>query len=314
MNKFVDLNVDPLIKKGIEKKQFEEMTEVQESVIPLALEGLDVIAQAPTGTGKTISFAIPLLESIDPTSENIQAIIIAPTRELAVQITEEIKEVAYFQKKIKIVAVYGGEFIGRQMNALKARPQIIVATPGRLMDHLRRRTIKLKNIKTVVLDEADEMLNMGFREDIDTILSEINTDHQTMLFSATISKGIEDIAKTYLKSPRIIRISKNSLTVPLIDQRYISVDSKDKIEVMSRIIDLNDYNLVMIFCNTKRAVDEVSSKLLQRGFMVEALHGDMKQMQRDRVMQRFKGGQINRWSIKKRSRKAHYRGYQTISR
>lgn len=293
MNKFIDLNVNPLIKKGIEKKQFEEMTEVQESVIPLALEGHDIIAQAPTGTGKTISFAIPILESIDQDSDMVQAIILSPTRELAVQITEEIKEVAYYQKKVKIVAVYGGEYIERQITALKNRPQIIVATPGRLMDHMRRRTIKLRDVSILVLDEADEMLNMGFREDIDTILQDITSDHQTMLFSATISKGIEEIARTYLNNPKVVRISKNELTVPLIDQRYILVEEKDKIEVISRIIDINDYQLAMIFCNTKKSVDEVSANLLQRGFMVEALHGDMKQMQRDRVMQRFKAGQIN---------------------
>ena len=293
MNKFEDLKVGSFIKKGIEKKQFEEMTEVQESVIPLALEGHDIIAQAPTGTGKTISFAIPILESIDPAQPVVQALILAPTRELAVQITEEIKEVAFFKHDIKVVAVYGGEYIERQIYALKNRPQIIVATPGRLMDHMRRRTIKLKDLKMVVLDEADEMLNMGFREDIDTILADVTSEHQTMLFSATVSKEIEDIARTYLKHPKIIRISKNELTVSQIEQKYIILEEKDKIEVISRIVDMNDYQLVMIFCNTKKSVDEVSSQLLQRGFMVEALHGDMKQMQRDRVMQRFKGGSIN---------------------
>lgn len=293
MNKFIDLNVDPLIKKGISKKQYEEMTEVQESVIPLALEGHDIIAQAPTGTGKTMAFAIPLLEMVDSSSDKVQAIILAPTRELAVQITEEIQEVGSFQKNIRITSVYGGEYIERQIRDLKARPQIVVATPGRLMDHMRRRTIRLQDVKMFVLDEADEMLNMGFREDIDTILADVAGDHQTMLFSATISKGIEEIARLYLKDPKVIKITKSELTVSLIEQKYILLEEKDKVEVMSRIIDINDYKLVMVFCNTKRAVDEVSSQLLQRGFMVEALHGDMKQMQRDRVMNRFREGQIN---------------------
>lgn len=293
MNKFIDLNVDPLIKKGISKKQYEEMTEVQESVIPLALEGHDIIAQAPTGTGKTMAFAIPLLEMVDSSSDKVQAIILAPTRELAVQITEEIQEVGSFQKNIRITSVYGGEYIERQIRDLKAKPQIVVATPGRLMDHMRRRTIRLQDVKMFVLDEADEMLNMGFREDIDTILADVAGEHQTMLFSATISKGIEEIARLYLKDAKVIKISKNELTVSLIEQKYILLEEKDKIEVMSRIIDINDYKLVMVFCNTKRAVDEVSSQLLQRGFMVEALHGDMKQMQRDRVMNRFREGQIN---------------------
>jgi len=293
MNKFTDLKVDPLIKKGISKKQYEEMTEVQESVIPLAIEGHDIIAQAPTGTGKTMSFAIPILEMIDSSSDKVQAIILAPTRELAIQTTEEFQEVGYFQKNIRITSVYGGEYIERQIRSLKERPQIVVATPGRLMDHMRRRTIKLNDVKIVVLDEADEMLNMGFREDIDTILADVTSNHQTMLFSATISKGIEEIARLYLKDPKVVRISKNELTVSLVEQKYILVEEKDKIEVMSRIIDINDYKLVMVFCNTKKAVDEAASKLLQRGFKVEALHGDMKQMQRDRVMNRFREGQIN---------------------
>ncbi len=293
MNKFVDLNVDPKIKQGISKKKFEEMTEVQENVIPLALEGHDIIAQAPTGTGKTLSFAIPILEMIDPTDEVIQAVVLVPTRELAIQITEEIKETAYFQKNIRITSVYGGEYIERQIRELKARPQIVVATPGRLMDHLRRRTIKLANISTLVLDEADEMLNMGFREDIDIILKEITNPHQTMLFSATISKGIEEIARLYLKNPKTIKINKDELTLDLIEQKYILLEEKDKIEIMSRLIDVYDFKLIMVFCNTKKDVDEVAAKLLQRSFKVEALHGDMKQMQRDRVMSRFKEGLIN---------------------
>lgn len=293
MNKFTDLNVDPLIKKGIEKKQFSEMTEVQESVIPLALAGEDIIAQAPTGTGKTISFAVPILEKIDSQKETVQALILSPTRELAVQIAEEMKEVAYYQKEVRILAVYGGEYIERQITALKARPQIIVATPGRLLDHLRRRTIRLNDVNTVVLDEADEMLNMGFKEDIDTILGSITSEHQTLLLSATISKEIEGIAKAYLKNPQTVRISKRELTVPQTEQYYVLTKEKDKIEIISRFVDLHAYHLVMVFCNTKKAVDDVSSQLMQRGFLVEALHGDMKQMQRDRVMKRFRAGQIN---------------------
>ncbi|NLD26803.1 MAG: DEAD/DEAH box helicase [Acholeplasmataceae bacterium] len=259
----------------------------------MALAGEDIIAQAPTGTGKTISFAIPILEKIDPQKEAVQTIILSPTRELAVQIAEEMKEVAYYQKEVRILAVYGGEYIERQISALKARPQIIVATPGRLLDHLRRRTIRLNDVATVVLDEADEMLNMGFKEDIDTILESITSEHQTLLLSATISKEIEGIAKTYLKNPKTVRINKQELTVPQTEQYYILTKEKDKIEIISRIVDLNAYHLVMVFCNTKKAVDDVSSQLMQRGFLVEALHGDMKQMQRDRVMKRFRAAQIN---------------------
>lgn len=293
MNNFNNLNIKNDILKGIEKKNFKEMTEVQEKVIPIALEQKDIIAQAPTGTGKTGAFAIPILQNIDLDDRSVQAVILSPTRELAVQITEEVKELAHYMKRLNVIAVYGGENIERQITALKRNPQIVVATPGRLMDHLRRKTIKLDQVKTFVLDEADVMLDMGFREDIDVILTSISSVHQTMLFSATISKQIAEIARNYLKNPITIRTTKEDLSVPTIKQFYIEVAEKNKIEVISRLININDYKVSMVFCNTKRMVDEVTSKLMQRGFLVEGLHGDMKQMQRDRVMQRFKSGAIN---------------------
>lgn len=293
MKKFSELNINPLILEGIEKMDYQEMTEVQEKVIPVALDDKDVIAQAPTGTGKTIAFAIPILEKIDASLDKVQALVISPTRELAVQIAKEINTVSKCLDDVNALAVYGGEIIDKQIYNLKKRPKIIVATPGRLMDHLERRTIRLNDVKMVVLDEADEMLNMGFIEDITSILERIPCEHQTMLFSATISKDIEKIANQFLINPTSIKISKNRLTVDLIEQRYIDVKEKDKIEVISRILDINDYKLVMIFCNTKKSVDDVTSALLMRGTLVEALHGDMKQMQRDRVMSRFRNGQIN---------------------
>lgn len=293
MNNFNNLNISNDILKGIEKKNFVEMTEVQEKVIPIALQRKDIIAQAPTGTGKTGAFAIPILQNIDINNRSVQAVILSPTRELAVQITEEIKELAHFIKRLNVLTVYGGEHIERQITGLKRNPQIVVATPGRLMDHIRRNTIKLDQVTTFVLDEADVMLDMGFREDIDTILNSITNNHQTMLFSATISKQIAEIARNYLQNPVTIRTTKEDLSVPTIKQYYIEVAEKNKIEVMSRLININDYKISIVFCNTKRMVDEVSSKLMQRGFLVEALHGDMKQMQRDRVMQRFKSGAIN---------------------
>lgn len=293
MKKFSELNINPSILEGIEKMDYQEMTEVQEKVIPVALDDKDVIAQAPTGTGKTIAFAIPILEKIDASLDKVQALVISPTRELAVQIAKEINTVSKCLDDVNALAVYGGEIIDKQIYNLKKRPKIIVATPGRLMDHLERRTIRLNDVKIVVLDEADEMLNMGFIEDITSILERIPCEHQTMLFSATISKDIEKIANQFLINPTSIKISKNRLTVDLIEQRYIDVKEKDKIEVISRILDINDYKLVMIFCNTKKSVDDVTSALLMRGTLVEALHGDMKQMQRDRVMSRFRNGQIN---------------------
>lgn len=293
MKKFSELNTNPSILEGIEKMDYQEMTEVQEKVIPVALDDKDVIAQAPTGTGKTIAFAIPILEKIDASLDKVQALVISPTRELAVQIAKEINTVSKCLDDVNALAVYGGEIIDKQIYNLKKRPKIIVATPGRLMDHLERRTIRLNDVKMVVLDEADEMLNMGFIEDITSILERIPCEHQTMLFSATISKDIEKIANQFLINPTSIKISKNRLTVDLIEQRYIDVKEKDKIEVISRILDINDYKLVMIFCNTKKSVDDVTSALLMRGTLVDALHGDMKQMQRDRVMSRFRNGQIN---------------------
>lgn len=293
MKKFSELNINPSILEGIEKMDYQEMTEVQEKVIPVALDDKDVIVQAPTGTGKTIAFAIPILEKIDASLDKVQALVISPTRELAVQIAKEINTVSKCLDDVNALAVYGGEIIDKQIYNLKKRPKIIVATPGRLMDHLERRTIRLNDVKMVVLDEADEMLNMGFIEDITSILERIPCEHQTMLFSATISKDIEKIANQFLINPTSIKISKNRLTVDLIEQRYIDVKEKDKIEVISRILDINDYKLVMIFCNTKKSVDDVTSALLMRGTLVEALHGDMKQMQRDRVMSRFRNGQIN---------------------
>lgn len=293
MKFFDELNVKKVILKGIEKKKFSEMTDIQNNVIPLALNDLDVIAQAPTGTGKTCAYAIPILNKIDSNLDKVQALILAPTRELAVQITDEIREIAFYMEGIRSITIYGGEHIERQILGLKNKPQIIVATPGRLMDHMRRKTIKLSHINTLVLDEADEMLNMGFKEDIDTILESITNNHQTMLFSATFSKEIEKISMDYLHNPEIVRVNKNEITVSTIEQRYIEVKEKDKVEIMSRLIDLNSYKLAIVFCNTKRMVDEVTSNLMTRGFLVEALHGDMKQMQRDRVMRRFKEGTIN---------------------
>ena len=291
---FTNLPIDENLIKATLRCGYEEMTEVQELVIPVALEGHDVLAQAPTGTGKTCAFGLPILENVNIKSNNAQVLILAPTRELAIQISEDLREYAYYKEGVRIVTLYGGEYIEKQITSLKKKPQIIVATPGRLMDHMERRTVRLDNINTVVLDEADEMLNMGFREDIDTILSQVkDNDHQTMLFSATFSPEIEAITKEYLRKPQVIKINRKELTLSNITQNYLTVREQDKVEVISRIIDINSYDLVMIFCNTKKTVDEVTSGLLQRGFVTETLHGDMKQLQRERVMNRFKAKQVN---------------------
>lgn len=291
--KFNELPIRNSLIEATKKLGFDDATDIQEQVIPKAINGVDIIAQAPTGTGKTCAFGLPILNNIDEYDESVQALILSPTRELAMQITNDLRDYSIYMENIRILTVYGGDSIERQITALKKKPQIVVATPGRLKDHLERRTIRLNNIKTLVLDEADEMLNMGFREDIDDILSQMKEEHQTLLFSATFSKEIEKICELYLKDPLNIKIKTKSLTVDTVKQHYILVKEKDKIEVMSRVIDLYSFENVMVFCNTKRAVDDVSAGLLQRGYIVEGLHGDMRQMQRDRVMARFRDGLVN---------------------
>lgn len=288
---FKDLQINEQILNGIARKEFTTLTEIQEKVIPFALSGKDLLGQAPTGTGKTLAFTIPILDKIDEEKRVCQALIIAPTRELAMQITSDINEISYYMN-VKAVTLYGGELIDKQITALRRKPQVIVATPGRLLDHVNRGTVSLDNVKIVVLDEADEMLDMGFREDINAILDKV-PEHQTMLFSATFSNDIEEIAYKYMNDPKKIAVNHGSLTVERIDQKYILCAEKDKIEVISRIIEVSEFKIVMIFCNTKKSVDEVTSALLTRGFLAEALHGDMKQMQRDRVMARFREGTIN---------------------
>ena len=288
---FKDLQINEQILNGIARKEFTTLTEIQEKVIPFALSGKDLLGQAPTGTGKTLAFTIPILDKIDEEKRVCQALIIAPTRELAMQITSDINEISYYMN-VKAVTLYGGELIDKQITALRRKPQVIVATPGRLLDHVNRGTVSLDNVKIVVLDEADEMLDKGFREDINAILDKV-PEHQTMLFSATFSNDIEEIAYKYMNDPKKIAVNHGSLTVERIDQKYILCAEKDKIEVISRIIEVREFKIVMIFCNTKKSVDEVTSALLTRGFLAEALHGDMKQMQRDRVMARFREGTIN---------------------
>lgn len=291
--KFNELPINRSLIEATVKLGFDEATQIQEEVIPQAISGVDIIAQAPTGTGKTCAFGLPLLNNIDVDDDNVQALILSPTRELALQITNDLRDYSMYMEGVRIVTVYGGEHIEKQITALKKRPQIIVATPGRLKDHLERKTIRLQHIKAMVLDEADEMLNMGFREDIDDILSQVKEEHQTLLFSATFPSEIEKICDEYLKEPLRIKVKSKSLTVDTVKQHYIMVKEKDKIEVMSRVIDLNAFVNVMVFCNTKRAVDDVTAGLMQRGYIVEGLHGDMRQMQRDRVMARFRDGLIN---------------------
>ena len=289
--RFDELDLYPQVLRAIAEMGFEEATPIQSQAIPVVMSGVDVIGQAQTGTGKTASFGIPVLHKVDPNNKKTQVIILSPTRELAIQVADEIRKLAKYMHGVKILPVYGGQEIGRQIKALKGGAQIIIGTPGRVMDHLRRKTIRCDHVNTIVLDEADEMLNMGFREDIETILEYIPAEgRQTVLFSATMPKPILDITKKYQHNAVNIKVVKKELTVPNIDQYYYDVKRNDKVEVLTRLLDYYNPKLSLVFCNTKRMVDELTEELKGRGYFAEGLHGDMKQTQRDRVMKGFRNG------------------------
>jgi len=289
---FTNLNLSKEVLKAIADMGFEEATPIQSQAITPIMEGRDVVGQAQTGTGKTSAFGIPAVEMIRHGEETIQVLVLCPTRELAIQIAQELASIAKYKKYIRILPIYGGQPIDRQLFALKKRPQIIIGTPGRVMDHMRRRTLKLGDLKMIVLDEADEMLNMGFREDIDVILKDVPAERQTILFSATIPQEIMELTASYQKEPVIIKTAHKELTVPAIEQYYLEVREPNKAEVLSRIIDAEHIKLSLVFCNTKKRVDELALVMQSRGYMAEALHGDMNQSQRDRVMARFRQGNI----------------------
>ena len=291
--KFEELNIDETILMAIEDMGFEETSPIQTQAIPAVCEGIDVVGQAQTGTGKTAAYTIPMLMKIDPQIKKPQAIVLCPTRELAVQVAEEIRKLAKYMSDIKVLPVYGGQEIVRQIKSLKTGVQIIVGTPGRVMDHMRRKTVKFDNINMVILDEADEMLDMGFREDMETILTETPQDRQTVMFSATMPKAIMDIARNFQKDARFIKVVRKELTVSNIEQFYYEVRPKNKTEVLCRLIDIYNPRLSVVFCNTKRQVDELISELKGRGYFADGIHGDMKQQQRDRVMDDFRSGNVD---------------------
>ncbi|MFO7952744.1 MAG: DEAD/DEAH box helicase [Bacillota bacterium] len=289
MATFYEFSLSETVVRATARMGFEETTSIQEMAIPVAMKGEDIIGQAQTGTGKTAAFAIPMLEIIEPGQKEIQGLVLAPTRELAVQVAEEINALGQF-KKIRALPIYGGQDIQRQIKALKSKPEIIVATPGRLMDHMRRRLIRLQHLKTVVLDEADEMLNMGFRDDIETILAEVPGERQTMLFSATMPQPIKELAQRYMRDPEFIRIKPKEITVPNTEQYYYRVQEKEKFEVLCRLLDLHAPEAAIVFARTKRRVDELFEALSKRGYSAEAIHGDLTQSRRDSVMKKFKNG------------------------
>ena len=290
---FEEMCLDTRIMRAIAEMGFEQPSPIQAQSIPIAVEGKDMIGQARTGTGKTASFGIPMLQRINPKDKNLQAIVLCPTRELAIQSANEIRKLAKFLHGIKVLPIYGGQEISKQIRSLKDGVQIVIGTPGRVMDHLRRHTLKPQTVDIVVLDEADEMLNMGFREDIETILGQLPEERQTMLFSATMPKPILEIAKRYLHEPEIVKVIQKELTVQKIEQYYYEVNPRKKNEVLSRLLDMYDPSLSLVFCNTKRKVDELVADLKGRGYFAEGLHGDMKQSQRDRVMNGFRNGRTD---------------------
>ena len=287
---FADLGLSENILKALTEMGFTKPSPIQSQGIPAVMQGSDVIGQAQTGTGKTAAFGIPVLERIDTSSNAVQALILCPTRELAVQVSEELGRLAKFQRGIRIEAIYGGDSIDRQIRSLKRGVHIVVGTPGRVMDHMQRRTLKFDEVRMMVLDEADEMLDMGFREDIESILADMPEDRQTILFSATMSKPIMSITKRFLNDPVLIKVVRNELTNVNIEQVCFEVKPQAKVEVMTRLIDMYHLKSLLVFCNTKRKVDEIVEDLQLRGYASEGIHGDLRQQQRSNVMSKFKAG------------------------
>lgn len=286
---FNEMGLSEDVVKATTNMGFEEPTPIQAQTIPLALSGKDVIGQAQTGTGKTAAFGIPMVEKMTIGLEYIQGLVVAPTRELAIQVAEELNKIGQF-KHIRALPIYGGQDINYQIRALRNRPQIIVGTPGRLMDHMRRRTIRLQSVISVVIDEADEMLNMGFIEDIENILKEVPKERQTLLFSATMPKPIQALAQRFMENPVLVSIKNKEVTVPDTRQHYLEVQERQKFDVLCRLLDIQSPDLAIIFGRTKRRVDELSEALNTRGYSIEGLHGDLNQSKRDSVLRHFREG------------------------
>ncbi|WP_094604044.1 DEAD-box ATP-dependent RNA helicase CshA [Sporomusa silvacetica DSM 10669] len=289
MEKFKELGISDLTIRALSDMGFEEPTPIQEQAIPILLAGKDLVGQAQTGTGKTAAFGIPLLENIGKSVGAIFGIVLTPTRELCIQVAEELNKLGQFSN-VRTLPIYGGQDIQRQIKSLQRKPQIIVATPGRLMDHMDRRTIKLNDIKMVVMDEGDEMLNMGFIEDIEKILSATPDSRQTLLFSATMPRQIQNLAQRFLKDPALISIKSKEVTVPLIEQYYMEVLDRQKFDVFCRLLDIQSPELSIVFGRTKRRVDELAEGLKKRGYSAEGIHGDLTQSKRDSVLRQFREG------------------------
>jgi ATP-dependent RNA helicase DeaD len=286
--RFTELGLSPDILKAVDKMGFEEASPIQSAVIPTIMAGRDVVGMSSTGSGKTVAFAIPAIEKVDPKIRAVQILILGPTRELAVQVAEETGKIALFKKGVMGVPIYGGQSYERQFRALAAGAQVVIGTPGRVMDHMERGTLKLDSLKMVILDETDRMLDMGFRDDIEHILKSVPATRQLLFFSATIPRGIQDLIGRYSKDPAWIKIEAVAQNAPQVEQVYFEVDRRSKIEALTRLIDVHDFRYGIIFCSTKIMVDDLDEHLHSRGYMTDRLHGDISQMQRDRVMDKFR--------------------------
>ncbi|MEO7412992.1 MAG: DEAD/DEAH box helicase [Opitutaceae bacterium] len=285
---FTELGLSPEILKAVDKMGFEEASPIQSAVIPTIMEGRDVVGQSSTGSGKTVAFAIPAIEKVDPKIRAVQVLILCPTRELAVQVAEETGKIALFKRGVMGVPIYGGQSYERQFRALAAGAQVVIGTPGRVMDHMERGTMKLDQLKLVILDETDRMLDMGFRDDIEHILKSVPATRQLLFFSATIPRAIQDLIGRYSKDPAWIKIESVAQNAPQVEQIYFEVDRRSKIEALTRLIDVHDFRYGIIFCSTKIMVDDLDEHLHSRGYMTDRLHGDITQAQRDRVMDKFR--------------------------
>ncbi|GBF32695.1 DEAD-box ATP-dependent RNA helicase CshA [Desulfocucumis palustris] len=287
---FGELKVGRRVGQALTDMGFEEPTPIQAQAIPLLMEGKDVIGQAQTGTGKTAAFGIPIVEKVN-TRAGVQSLVVTPTRELAIQVAEEISRIGR-HRRIRTLPIYGGQSIDRQIRSLRQGVHVVIGTPGRLLDHLNRKTMNLSTVNMVVLDEADEMLDMGFIDDVESIIKATPQERQTLLFSATMPREVLSLAQRYLRDPEFITVSRNNLTVPQIDQVYYETREREKLDSLARLLDVVELNRAIIFCRTKRGVDELVAGLQARGLPVAGLHGDMSQYQRNQVMRQFKGGQV----------------------
>ena len=290
--RYAQLDLSPALMRAIEKKGYVQATPVQAGAIPYFMEWKDVIAKAPTGTGKTFAFGIPMVEHIDPESSAVQALVLAPTRELAIQIQDELRDLCAFKEGVRVVCLYGGQPIEKQITQLKKSPQIVVATPGRLMDHMKRHTVRLDQVQTVVLDEADRMLDMGFVRDVTHILDKMPQRRNLGMFSATISREVMDISWVYQRDPVEITVHADQDNKPDIAQYRLDVDRGEKADTMARLLDMGDYERVIAFCNTKNMTDRLAGLLSMRRISCEAIHGDIQQRQREKTLQKFRDGQL----------------------